>query len=827
MGNQSQRNQTLSSKQAIKAANRQVHSRMKSWGHVRRSGSSAPPFPENLTIWASGCPHIKKEIDLAARNPIEESIGQLESENITYTLGLILGDFASQQTAPDSTEGDEIQADLDFTSTNPAKNHYMSMGNHDGSYFDAHDTEDWWFKTYVEDATTKSYVYSVLSGSTYDMFAFLVGNVIFIISADKNSVPYPAGRGSTNETNVSGGHPSGTWEAAQMKQFVKWTTAYKDYIIVVGTHHTVRDTTFSSGLGENRILPTNGPSGMSEGGGCLYTIVENIRQINYGDVWVKYLTDTNGLIDVWASSHVHPDEAEATQAGRSMIETAHGGTHFINAAGLSDQHGFDAFKMSRLFDFVAGSSTLTIRRFDHEGTIGVNASTTKTLSTAYLNDDSPAISAIAPTDQANTLAVSAAQVISFVKGGSDYDLVVRTKGTAVTWTPTDGVGYYPMERVAADTYIISVTNGTGMTDDILLEDSTTYHYTTYSFNSNESGPQYNTTSAPTASRASTAEYDPTLFFNLYQSYSQYDEITGDEIVNTLPCYFVLKNVDVTATPSGILWEYGGTGNSAYAIFNSTDSVLRFRGGSVATDDAAVEVEIAYASISEGNHDFVWRFWFAGGKCKLQVWMDGTSQGTATSVDDMTSWNGASSDNGGVGVGVDNVPTGEVVTAYDGTLNRDLLYFIDRQQYLNSYLGDQMDSLAHAWGFYNKRRDFSGNSALVREDALDTTQAVAFTKDEIVDAADIDRFITEESATNAYVKTLYDHIGSLDLTAASDAKDFLWQNITGGAAGQRNMPVLNCIRTQGLTATPSPYDGTNILGFGIVFKSVTTRHLQEY
>jgi hypothetical protein len=196
---------------------------------------------------------------------------------------------------------------------------------------------------------------------TWERYTFEVGNVLFIMLADRNDFPPPIGRGER------GGYPAGAITGETFDWWTDTVRANRDRIVITCHHHMVKETTVGSGLNEGCDNGYHGRmrDGAPEGSSFLYFVDGAPDSGRIERFFDEALRETGApAIDMWlgAHTHTHPDDRTG---GRSHIETKWG-VNFINVAALTRYHGVrTSVPMSRLLTFREGSDIVRVRCYLH------------------------------------------------------------------------------------------------------------------------------------------------------------------------------------------------------------------------------------------------------------------------------------------------------------------------------------------------------------------------------------------------------------------------------------------------------------------------------
>lgn len=365
--------------------------------------SSAP-----FRLWASACSHVLRDLypDKKRNAPIDGlrlpreslaiAIRQSEGFNndgaprFDWDAALHLGDFSSHQGSPSDEEGEEVVRQFGSLRQHQREDFYCIAGNHDANL--PGDPEQWWFRKWI-DPLGQNPQYSGVDASkrkfpiegTWERYSFRVGNILFLMMSDRNHAELPVGRGER------GGYPAGAVSLETFQWWKQMVEKNQDSIIVSAHHHMLRNTTVASGpweglhaksekeytdnwklwypgvpLGKRTSIHPNDkryhsyyPDGGPEGTSYLYFVGD---KPNAG-LFEAYLEKHPGAIDIWlgAHTHTHPDD---NYGGKTHIEQKWGVT-FINVAALTEFHSRVRSPMSRLIEFMPGSSEVLAKCYLH------------------------------------------------------------------------------------------------------------------------------------------------------------------------------------------------------------------------------------------------------------------------------------------------------------------------------------------------------------------------------------------------------------------------------------------------------------------------------
>ena len=302
------------------------------------------------------------------RRSLAEAISQSEdpANGFAWDIAVNLGDFSGNQTAPDDEEGRLVVEQYATATKHRREEFYDVIGNHDSSKHG--EPLQWWFRKWIDptgestehsgvDNTRRNYPVS----GTWEHYSFEVGNVLFLMMADRNDLPPPIGRGER------GGFPAGAISGETFDWWTEQVRANPDRIIISCHHHMIKDTTVASGLNEGCDEGYHGrmAEGAPQGSSFIYFVDEEPdsgRIEGFFDETQK-ATGTPA-IDLWlgAHTHTHPDDRTG---GRSHIETKWG-VNFVNVSALSRYHAArSTIPMSRLLTFEEGSDEVRVQCYLH------------------------------------------------------------------------------------------------------------------------------------------------------------------------------------------------------------------------------------------------------------------------------------------------------------------------------------------------------------------------------------------------------------------------------------------------------------------------------
>ena len=317
-------------------------------------------------LWALSDTHVGTEIKYGRRS-LEEAIQHAEAwpnadgQSGGFDISVNLGDFSGSQLPPGDEEGELVVSQYASAKNHGREHFYDVIGNHDASGAD--EPTQWWFQKWI-DPTGESTEHSGIDNSarpypttgTWENYSFEVGNVVFLMMADRNDGGVPIGRGEF------GGYPAG---AISEETFQWWThkvSENKDKIVISAHHHMIKETTVASGLNEGCDEGYHGrmPDGGAPGSSFIYWVG---GQKDSGRI-ESFLEANSPAIDLWlgAHTHTHPDD---TTGGRSHVEQKWG-ANFVNVSAVTRYHGQrNSIPMSRLFTFTEGSDEVRVQCYLH------------------------------------------------------------------------------------------------------------------------------------------------------------------------------------------------------------------------------------------------------------------------------------------------------------------------------------------------------------------------------------------------------------------------------------------------------------------------------
>ena len=322
---------------------------------------------DRLSLWAISDAHVGTDIRFGRRS-LAEAIEQSEdrANGFEWDVAVNLGDFSGNQTAPDDEEGRLVVEQYAAVAKHRREDFFDVIGNHDSSRHG--EPLQWWFRKWI-DPTGESPEHSGVNNArrrypvsgTWEHYSFEVGNVLFLMMADRNDFPPPIGRGER------GGYPAGAISGETFEWWTEQVRANPDRIVISSHHHMIKETTVASGLNEGCDEGYHGrmPDGAPQGSSFIYFVdgePDSGRIEGFLDETLR--TTGKPAIDLWlgAHTHTHPDDQTG---GRSHIETKWG-VNFVNVSALSRYHAVrNTIPMSRLLTFTEGSDEVRVQCYLH------------------------------------------------------------------------------------------------------------------------------------------------------------------------------------------------------------------------------------------------------------------------------------------------------------------------------------------------------------------------------------------------------------------------------------------------------------------------------
>ena len=321
---------------------------------------------DTFKLWAISDAHVGTDIK-HGRHSLSEPI--LQSENggddggppFDWDICVNLGDFTGSQLPPTDDEGPLVVEQYLSSQKHRREDFYDLIGNHDSSHFSERPAQ-WWFQKWVDpmgENTQFSHVDNSkrpfpVSGN-WEHYSFDVGNITFLMIADRNDLPPPIGRGDR------GGYPAGAISEETFSWWKEKVRENRGRILVTCAHHMVKETTVATGLNEGCDGNYHGKflDGAPQGSSFIYFVG---TQPDSGRI-ESFLEANEPVLDMWlgAHTHTHPDDVVN---GRSHIEQKYG-VNFANISALTKYHGHTCMPMSRLLTFTKNSDSVKIQCYLH------------------------------------------------------------------------------------------------------------------------------------------------------------------------------------------------------------------------------------------------------------------------------------------------------------------------------------------------------------------------------------------------------------------------------------------------------------------------------
>lgn len=321
---------------------------------------------DHLHVWACGCCHIHSDLRHGRRS-LAEAIEQSENggaeggEPFDWDLMLNLGDFSGTQGPPADADGPPVVEQLNAARKHRLEQIYSLVGNHDAS--GPEEETQWWFRKWIDPLGTSTEFSGIHAdrrpypiAGTWERYAFIAGNVLFLMLGDRNDGGPPKGRGE------HGGYPAGAITSDTFAWWRDMVESNQDKIIVTCAHHLLRDTTTATGRWEGVNGNYHHPYEDAEGASYLYWVGDDADTSAFHD----YFKAHPGAIDMWLGSHTHahPDD----RYGRKEMVAQHWGVTFANVGAMTRYHGRESrrwWPSSRLLSFERGRSTARLRCYLH------------------------------------------------------------------------------------------------------------------------------------------------------------------------------------------------------------------------------------------------------------------------------------------------------------------------------------------------------------------------------------------------------------------------------------------------------------------------------
>jgi len=308
-----------------------------------------------LRVWACGCCHVHSDLRHGRRS-LAEAIEQSErggSEGggpFEWDIMVNLGDLCGTQGPPKDSDGPPVVEQLRSGLEHRLEQIYCLLGNHDAS--GPGEETQWWFRKWIDPLGLNSEFSCVRAelrpyriDGTWERYAFLAGNVLFLMLGDRNDGGPPKGRAEV------GGYPAGAITSETFDWWRRMVQANQDKIIVTCAHHMLRDTTTATGRWEGVNGNYHHQYEDAEGASYLYWVGDEADT----NAFQEYFEAHPGAIDMWLGSHTHahPDDR---YGGKEMLVRRWDIT-FANVGAMTRYHGRSErrwWPSSRLLTFEYG-----------------------------------------------------------------------------------------------------------------------------------------------------------------------------------------------------------------------------------------------------------------------------------------------------------------------------------------------------------------------------------------------------------------------------------------------------------------------------------------
>lgn len=319
---------------------------------------------DEFSLWVTGCAHLPSDLR-QGRAPISEAIYQSEqgTNSFHWDLMLFLGDFCAHPDLPNDAIGSLAKEQLSAGKKHRREQIYCLMGNHDAYTASEDSLPNAWFRTWIDPFGENPNTSGVRSDQrpfpiegTYERYSFEVGNILFLVMADRNDVDQPAGRGGDHR-----GHPAGMITEETFFWWRNMVENNQDKIIISCHHHMLKNTTIGSAAFSGVENGYHGHSSEHDfkGASYLYFLDEQPDTDPISD----YIKEHPGCIDIWMGAHTHISPLD-TLNGKTFICQQDSVT-FINAAVLSHiKKGTPS--SSRLITFSKTNSSAKLQVYLHD-----------------------------------------------------------------------------------------------------------------------------------------------------------------------------------------------------------------------------------------------------------------------------------------------------------------------------------------------------------------------------------------------------------------------------------------------------------------------------
>lgn len=339
-----------------------------------------------FVVWATSCIHSPQDIRFGRASlskVIRQSEGFFEDvPGFDWDIAIDCGDMTASQFPPTDADGHVITLQFEALRKHAREQIYHVQGNHDAGYYD--EGEGAWFRKWIDPMGENPEYSGVLNENRpfpvrgrWDGYTFQAGNILFIMLSDRNDMPSPVGRGSSEEQN-KGGFPAGAVTRETFEWWKQTVLENQDKIIVTAHHHVLRETTTASGYNEGGDY--HGSSGGIEGSSYLYWTIENsdpehfeytVSEPGHPGPFEQFLADFHEehgepAIDFWVGGHTHVHGPE-DMTGDKLIEEVKWGVTFLQVAAVTQYHA-GSHPMSRVLTFTPGINEAEITLYLHEPT---------------------------------------------------------------------------------------------------------------------------------------------------------------------------------------------------------------------------------------------------------------------------------------------------------------------------------------------------------------------------------------------------------------------------------------------------------------------------
>ncbi|MBE3095801.1 MAG: metallophosphoesterase [Planctomycetes bacterium] len=338
----------------------------------------------SFRVWCFGDAHVGTDArhgcdDLATALRQSEEGGPEGAPPIDWDLALNVGDDSGPARWPTDEEGrDVLVPQYKVLKKHRREQIYNVSGNHDRSLDNGA-----WFRRWSDplgehtgssgvDARQRPYPVE----GTWERYAFRAGNLLFLLMSDVLETTHPdyAPLVTLRGQGKIGGLPGGVVSADTVAWFKDQVLGHPDALVIAAHHYVLRQTTVASGDYEGFRRLADGRYA-SKYHGYSPAMGEHAKGASYlywqagqagGGSLDRFLAEHSGRVALWIGGHTHARPGDQ-MGGRSHIETACGGTHFINCAALTRFHAASGCSVSRLLTFTEGSTDVRVQCYVHHG----------------------------------------------------------------------------------------------------------------------------------------------------------------------------------------------------------------------------------------------------------------------------------------------------------------------------------------------------------------------------------------------------------------------------------------------------------------------------